>query len=140
LGILALLWRRWRLAPRPAPAALSWGILVTVLLLVFPLTWLWEVIPLLLPCAAIVLAQRQVGRPPRWWLVWLGFSLLPLALHRSWLLGMAGWLLHQQAAGLAGLGVLLYGLPTYGLLLFTGAQLWLLWRAQSPAAPKEDSA
>jgi hypothetical protein len=132
VGTLVFLWRCWRRRQSETVSALSLGIAVTVLMLVFPLVWFWEIIPLILPGATTVLGLRQVSRPPRWWFVLIALGLLPLLIHRSWMIDLAAWLLHQQTPGLAGLGAFSYGLPTYGLLLFAGMQAWLLWRASAP--------
>lgn len=135
LGVLFLLWRVWRSAPGEVTGALSLGIMVTVLLLTFPLTWFWEAIALILPGATTLLALRQLPRPPRWWFVLLALSLVPLLIHWDWLPDVSGWLLRQQGTGLAGLGVLLYDVPTLSLLLFGAAQAWLLWRVGASQAP-----
>jgi hypothetical protein len=135
LGVLFLLWRAWRSAPGEVTGALSLGMMVTVLLLCFPLTWFWEAIALILPGATTLLALRRVPRPPRWWFALVALSLVPVLIHWDWLPDLSGWLLRQQGTGLAGLGALAYDLPTLGLLLFAAAQAWLLWRVCASQAP-----
>jgi hypothetical protein len=67
----------------------------------------------------------------------MGAGLL-LFLDLAWPLRLSdwviGWLIQQSAPGLAGLGMLLIGLSTYGLLLFAGGQAWLLWRVSAVTA------
>jgi hypothetical protein len=137
LTALIFLWRCWQRAQHEAVATLSLGLLVTVLLLAFPLTWLWGLMLLLLPLTTMLLALRQVDRPPGWWFLLLGVSLLSL-IEPGLVFFIPQRLLQSQTPGVAQLGTLLYALPTAGLLLFAGVQGWLLWRA-SAAAPKKQA-
>lgn len=132
VGALILVWwchRSCRSSSCDAVELLCQGLLVTVLLLVFPLTWQWGLITLLLPCTTLILALRQVSRPPRWWFGVLVVSLLVLSLQYAWLLALAGRPFAQPLNELAKLRTLLLGLPTLGVLLFAGAQAHLLWRS-----------
>ncbi len=128
VGALAFIWWCHRRRPCQAADDLQQGLLVTVLLLAFPLTWHFGLILLLLPGALMVLALRQVPLPPRWWFILLVVSLLPLLAPYS-LFTFAQGLLEQQGAGVAWLALLICTLPTAGLALFAGAQGYLLWRA-----------
>lgn len=124
---LLFLWWCWRQRPCEAVELLTEGLLVTILLLAFPLTWWWAVLPLLLPGATTILALRQLPRPPRWWFGLLTGSLLPVLLPRDWVVAVPDALLRSQVPEIAGLGLLLYAWPTYGLLLFASLQALLLW-------------
>ncbi len=128
VAALVLLWWCGRRAPGEPVNLLSQGLMVTVLLLIFPLTWLWELILLLLPLTTIILALRQLPRPPRRWFALVALGLLP-QLGPYYLNAFLEWLASRQVQGLAGSETLLFGVPTYGLLLFAGAQAWLLWKA-----------
>lgn len=128
LGTFALVVWGLRRVQGAVGAALCQGLLVSVLLLGFPITWNWGLITFLFPLATTVLALRSLRRPPRWWFWLLGVGLLvlwdplwlPLTLVRWW----PQW------------GGLLFGLPTLGLLLFALAQALLLyWAVMRPAAP-----
>ncbi len=120
VAVLVFLWRCHRRAQGEITAALSLGILVTVALLAFPLTWPWGLITLLLPVATTLLALRQLPRPPFWWFALVLLGLLPAAapqfilFNTSWTWGAAG--------------AILFGLITYGLVGFTVAQAILLYR------------
>src|SRR6185437_2131201 len=119
-----------RRGPSEAVELLSQGLLITTLLLVFPITWYWMLIVLLLPCAATLLALRQLPRPPRWWLALLVGSLVPAAGPGWAVIRLPGWLQQAHLVGPAAWQLLLIGLPTVGLLCFAGAQVWLLWHAR----------
>ncbi len=126
-GILLLItWVCWQ-RPGELVEQVSQSLLITTILLVFPLTWQWNIITLLLSGTILILVLRAAPRQPRWWFLLMGGGLL-LFLEPGWILILPGWLIQQSAPGLAGLGILLFGLPTYGLLLFAGGQAWLLWR------------
>lgn len=129
--LLLLAWAGWR-RPGERVEQISQSLLITTSLLVFPLTWFWGLVTLLVPGAILLLVLRQAPRPPRWWWGLMGAGLL-LLLEPGWWLALPNWLLGQSAPGLTGLGVLLFGLPTFGLLLFAGGQAWLLWRVTTQA-------
>ncbi|HEU5369245.1 MAG TPA: hypothetical protein VFU69_12310, partial [Ktedonobacterales bacterium] len=135
-GILLLVTRAcWR-NPGEQVVQISQSLLLTVSQLVFPLTWNWSLPTMLLAGTILILVLREMLRPPRWWFLLMGAGLL-LFLNLAWPLRLLGggidWLIQQSAPGLAGLGVLLLGLSTYGLLLFAAGQVWLLWRANAVA-------
>lgn len=121
LGALALVAWALRRAESEAINALCLGLLVTVLLLGFPITWNWGLITLLLPLATTLLALRSLPRPPRWWYAVLGCGLL-LLLNPEWLPFLVA---RSQPTASA----LIFSLPTLGLLLFALAQAQLLYRA-----------
>ncbi|HLW01178.1 MAG TPA: glycosyltransferase family 87 protein [Ktedonobacterales bacterium] len=128
-GVLALLWRCHRHGPSEAVELLSQGLLVTALLLAFPITWYWMLITLLLPCAAMLLALRQLSRPPRWWWA-LAVSGLFLEAGPGWAaIRLPIWLSQVHIASPASWQLLVIGLPTVGLVCFAAAQAWLLWQA-----------
>lgn len=132
VATLVFLWR-CRHASRGEPAALfSRSLLLTVLLLVFPISWRWGLITLLLPCAMLLIAERQLSRRSWWQRCWLWIGLAPLLLRQAWVVAVADWLT-PQAPGLISIW---FGLPTLGLLLFAGMQAWLLWRACAPTATR----
>lgn len=117
---------------------LTQGLLVVMLLLVFPITWYWGLVTLILPAATTWLALQQLPRPPRWWALLL-LGLIPLLIPGGILVALPGWLLTYQDSKLAGLANLLTWLPTCALLLFAGVQAQLLWWARRPvtAPPPE---
>lgn len=127
IGTLFFLWWRCRKTTSEVAGLLSQSLLITISLLVFPITWLWGLITILLPCTMLLLALRLLPRPPRWWFVLLAAGLLPLLLHPAWLQALAGFPFSAHLAGLDALRTLFLGLPTLGLLLFTAAQALLLW-------------
>lgn len=130
IGALALIgWQRWRSAGE-ATDVLCQGLLVTVALLVFPLTWYFGLLLLLLPGATIILALRQLPRPPRWWFALLALSLLPFLAPYS-LLALGTWFLEQHSAVGGWLGMSAFSLPTIGLLCFAAAQSYLLQYARA---------
>lgn len=130
MGTLVFLWWQRKQQMSEAGQLLSYGLLVTVMLLVFPTTWYWSMITLLLPGATLFLALRRIHRPPTWWWLALEASLLmPFGLDFpiGW---AAGTLLHTYPAGFfTGWIALLFDLPTIGVLVFSGLQAWLLWQA-----------
>ncbi len=135
VGVVGLLWWSYRRGDSEVVDLLSMGLLVTALLLAFPMTWYWMLITLLLPCATTLLALRQLPRPPRWWLALLVGGLLPVA-GPGWIaIRLPEWLQQVEHAGPVAWHFLVLGLPTVGLLCFAGAQAWLLWRVS--AAPME---
>jgi len=129
-----LLWCQ-RGRPSEAGELLGYGFFLTLLMLLFPLTWLWGVVTLLLPLTTTLLALRQMPRPPLWWFVLLCAGLAPLLLP-GWIVGFPGWLPQHPSASLSGWEEVMAGLPTYGLVLFAAAQAWLLWQVRAPAAAR----
>jgi hypothetical protein len=121
------LWWRNRSSEDETIQMLSQGVLVTVLLLAFPITWRWGMITLLFPCATTLLALRHLPRQTRrvQALLWVG--LVPLLLRQSWVVAVANLLQPHSAAG----EILWFTLPTLGLLLFTVMQFSLLWQAST---------
>jgi hypothetical protein len=137
-GVAALIWWSHRQGGSEAVELLSQGLLVTALLLAFPITWYWMLITLLLPCATTLLALRQVARPPRWWFALLLGGLLPAA-GPGWAAIRLPVLLQQAGiADPAAWQLPVMGLPTVGLLCVASAQAWLLWRASQPAFTPKD--
>ena len=131
IGVLALIrWRRQQIESKAAEG-LCQGLLVTMLLIVFPVSWYWTILPVIFPCATTVLALRELPRPSRWW-----FALLILSLAQpagvGWLaILIAVWLSqHLASSFFAVLETVLVSLPACGLLLFAGLQAWLLWHGQ----------
>ncbi|MGH9614958.1 MAG: glycosyltransferase family 87 protein, partial [Bryobacteraceae bacterium] len=133
-GVVALLWWCHQRGTSEAVELLSQGLLMTALLLAFPITWYWMLITLLLPCAATLLALRQLPRPPRWWLALLVGSLVPAAGPGWAAIRLPVWLQQAHLASPAAWQLLVVGLPTVGLLCFAWAQFWLLWQASSALA------
>ncbi len=129
----ALCWLVWccRRGRSQAEGLLTYGVLLTVVLLVFPMTWYWEAITLLLPCATLILALRQLPRPPSWWWIALEASLLVL-FGGAWLvIYLANWLFQRHLGGLAGWATLLFDVPSAALVVFAGLQAWVLWQVSS---------
>jgi hypothetical protein len=135
LGVLAVLWHSRQRLQSEAGALLGEGLLITTLLLVFPLTWQWGLITLLLPLAMTLLALRDLPKPPRWWYILLLLSLAPLARPLD-LQSLIGWLLDQQQGSLTWWEVPLLNLPTYGLVLFAWCQGQVLWWLPSVPASR----
>ncbi len=133
-GIVALLWWSYRRGASEAVELLSQGLLVTALVLAFPITWYWMVITLLVPCATTLLALRQLPRPPRWWIALAIGGLLPMAGPGWVAIRLPVWLQQARIASPASWQLLVLGLPTVGLLCFVGAQCWLLCRASAARA------
>jgi hypothetical protein len=133
LGTLALVVWGLRHAQGKAMEWVCRGLLVTALLLGFPISWNWGVITLLLPLGTTLLALRHLPRPPRWWFVVLGLGLallvnperLPFLMARAYPLFASA----------------VFSLPTLGLLLFALAQAQLLfWAANLPKAHSAEKA
>lgn len=135
LGVLTFIWRCNRRAQDEAVDLLSQSSLITLTLLVFPLTWHWGLISLLIPGAMLVLALRTLPRPPRWWFALLALGLLPVLVPFV-SVRLVQWLIEQPPGPLLlWLEHLIASLPAIGLLLLTAAQLLLLRRrAHSNAA------
>lgn len=131
---LLFLWWCARQAQDGPVAELCQSLLLTILLLVFPLSWYTGLITLLLPGTQLILALRQLPRPPRWWYVLVGASLLPLLSPDRLVLAVPVWFAGPTEAVLPKIGTIVAGLPTYGLLLFAFAQAYLLWRAARDGA------
>jgi hypothetical protein len=127
LGVVTFIgWCRWK-ASGEAVGLLSPGLLATITPLVFPLTWFFSFITLLLPFTTTILALRQTPRPPRWWFGVLGLSLLPLvAPDISLSLGV--WILGQHVSGAAWWATFAFASPSLGVLGFAGTQGYLLWQ------------
>ncbi len=126
-GTLVFLWWSTRQAKSAAAELVRYGLLITVVLLIFPLTWYYELITLLLAFATTLLALRQMPRLSRWWWLLLVVSLLPLTEDLSQVLALAEWM-QRQSAMLARFATLPLAFPTFGLVLFAGLQAYLLWR------------
>jgi hypothetical protein len=122
-GALALVVWGQRRAPGEAAEPLGLGLLVTVLLLAFPITWNWGVVALLLPLGTTALALQHLPRPPHWWFVLLGLSLV-LLVNPEWLpFLLAGWRPLWSS--------LFFSISTISVLLFAAAQAYLLvWAAR----------
>jgi hypothetical protein len=130
VATLFFLWRCRRRDTSAAGEVLAQGVLMTMLLLIFPLTWYWGLITLLLPGALLLLALRQLKRPPPWWWLTLQITLL-FPLGAAWLsLWLANGLLEQPQNALTGWVTLLYDVPTAALLVFGGLQAWLMWNTR----------
>lgn len=126
LGTAVLVVWALRRAQGAVIEALCQGLLVSILLLGFPITWNWGLITFLFPVATIVLALRSGMRPPRWWYPLWGVGLLAL-VDPQWLpLALVNWWPRW--------GAILFGLPTLGLLLFVLAEALLLFWAVTPKA------
>ncbi|HEY7127542.1 MAG TPA: glycosyltransferase family 87 protein [Ktedonobacterales bacterium] len=130
LVLLATLLFLWRCRQRGKSAVGEWlaqGVLITMLLLIFPVTWYWSLTLLLLPGAMLLLALRQLPRPPTWWLLTLLITLL-IPFGAAWpCIWLADKLLAQPHNTLTGWATLLYDVPTIALLALAGLQGWLLW-------------
>ena len=130
-GVWLLFWKR-RLLQDETGKLIAWGFVVTLILLAFPLTWPWGTITELLPITTLALALRRLPCPSLWWRVLIGASLLFLSVPYTpqliIILSQSSFRYHQS--GLAALGILEVVCPTLGLLLFAGAQAWLLARQE----------
>jgi hypothetical protein len=126
-ALALVVWALWR-AQGEAIEALCLGVVVTAMLVCFPITWNWGLITLLVPLATTVLALRQVPRPASSWYAALGLALVLLLDP----VGLPLRLLPRWPAGAS----LLFGLPTMGLLLFLLVQALLLcWAVRRQARP-----
>lgn len=126
LCVLVLIWWRGRQIKHMAAEGLGQGLLVTMLLLIFPVSWYWTLLPVIFPCATTLLALREVSRPPRWWFVLLILGLAQPA-GVGWLaVLLAIWIGQHHSTISAVLEVALPGLPACGMLVFAGLQAWLL--------------
>jgi hypothetical protein len=139
-GGIWLLWWKRRMLQDEAGDSLAFGLVLTLILLCFPLTWQAEVIVLLLVGTTLLLALRLLPRPPSWWWWILAASLvllnilylplLPLLITRLLQLIWNG----QPMLGL--LDGVEQATQTLGLLLFTGALAYLLvWHSSRKAYP-----
>jgi hypothetical protein len=134
LGVLALTFWCRRRSPGEPVELLSEALLLTILPLVFPASWYAGLIVLLLPGAMLILALRQLPRPPCWWWVLLALSLALLVRPEVTVAWYHWWMPLLQRANLAGWGTLLVNIPTYALLVFCWLQAQLLWWASQPRA------
>lgn len=133
VGVLLFLWWCHRYPDSDATRLLSGSLLMTVLLVVFPVIWYPGLILLLLPCVMLTLVLREWPRPPAWWFLALYTSLLEL-FGADWLIAQyAGVLFQGPPTILSDLATLLFALPTAALLLFAGLQAWLLWQVSISA-------
>lgn len=136
IGLGALGWIAWLGTRREADegaSLLSWGLLVTILLLIFPVNPFWGQVTLILPAATLVLARRQLPKAPRGWLFLLAVGLAePLGL--GWLFPTLLWnLVLSGRLPRAGWETLVLGLPSLLLLLLAGALAWALWQVRREA-------
>ena len=142
-GGIWLLWWKRRSLQTETGKLLAWGFAVTLILLGFPLTWPWGIITELLPITTLVLALRLLPSPPLWWRFLLGASLfvpsVPYTPQLIFILSQGLFQYHQS--GLEVLGILEAVRPTLGLLLFAGAQAYLLARQeyQQPTASEPET-
>jgi hypothetical protein len=138
-GGIGLLWWKRRILQDEVVDSLAFGLMLTLILLSFPLIWTAGIISLLLPVTTMLLALRLLPRPPRWWWWILGSSLLLLnILYLPLLPLLLDHLLQliwndQPVLGL--LGAIEQASPTLGLLLFVGALAYLL-ASQSCRQPR----
>jgi Glycosyltransferase family 87 len=140
-GGIWLLWWKQRLLQDEVGDSLAFGLVLSLILLCFPLTWLAGIIVLLLPATTLLLALRHLPRPPTWWWWILGASLLLLnLLYLPLLLLLINRLLQLIWHGQPVLGLLDAVEPasqTLGLLLFTGALAYLLvWHGERQPYPR----
>lgn len=126
LIVLAMLWWKSKQKPDAATELLSQGLLVTALLLAFPLSWYQSLIVLLLPLTTTVLALRQLPTPPRWWKVVLWMCLGVLAIPGWMLLDLPGLLIASDAQQLTGFAAVLASLLTAVVVLIAAEQFILL--------------
>jgi hypothetical protein len=145
-GGIWLLWWKRRMLQDEAGDSLAFGLVLTLVLLCFPLTWHAGITTLLLSVTALLLTLRHRLRPPRWWWWILGTSLvlinilyvplLPLLIDHLLQLIWNG----QPALNL--LDNIKEAVPALGLFLFAGALASLLaWQGyrQSKAGKGETS-
>jgi hypothetical protein len=129
LATLVFLWRCRQRNKSAAGELLGQCLLLTMLLLIFPVTWYWGLILLLLPGTMLLLALRQLPRPPAWWRLTLQITLL-FPLGAAWpCVWLANALLAGQRNAFTGWVTLLYDVPTIALLALAGLQGWLMWKA-----------
>lgn len=130
-GGLGLIW--WctrRTTSREATTAwLSYGLLVTLLLLIFPVNPFWGQVSLILPLATTIAALRHLPRPPRAWYVLFALGLAE-PLGAGWFIPGLMWkLVLNGTLTRAGWETLVFDMPGLMFLLIAGAQAWLLWWA-----------
>ncbi len=142
LAVLALLWWCRRRAASAAVELMGQSLLVTLAVLIFPITWQWGLITLLFPGALLVLALRQLPGAPRVWRVLLWVSILPLlAPGRTIVAGLSKLLTSIHLASFGDLLTQVFVnwllvLAPFGLALLMLAQIGLLWYAARQAAPE----
>jgi hypothetical protein len=117
-GMSGLVWWCYRHCPNQVGELLTQSILLTLLLVLFPLTWPWVFIMLLWPAALLILALRLLPSPPFWWWLIVVVSLIPLLIPT--------WELPIFEQKLTGWETLLFGVMTFADLLFALAQFLLL--------------
>lgn len=130
LGAIGLIWWCSRhTSSETTTAWLSYGLLVTLLLLIFPVNPFWGQVSLILPLATTIAALRHLPRPPRLWYVLFVLGLAePLGV--GWFIPGLMWkLVLSGALARAGWETLVFDLPGAMFLLFAGTQAWLLWWA-----------
>jgi hypothetical protein len=120
LGGIGLVWWQRRVLQDRQDASgyrLAFGLLVTLSVVTFPLSWVWALITLLLPVATLLLALRRQPPLPKWWWWLLAASMFLMNVELVVFLGF----IHLQR-----LATLQAVTPTVGLLLFVAAQATLL--------------
>jgi Glycosyltransferase family 87 len=133
LGSAYLLWWQRRSLQGESGNRLALGLLVTLILVTFPLSWPWGIICLFLPVALLVLALRRQASPPGWWwwLLGTGMVLLNIAYvpFVASLPGLSLQLLQHlwpNAVAISQLDTVEGTFPTLGVLLFAATQALLL--------------
>ncbi|HEU5200197.1 MAG TPA: glycosyltransferase family 87 protein [Ktedonobacterales bacterium] len=126
LLVLAMLWWKRKREPGSPAELLGQGMLITALLLTFPLIWYQSLILLLLPLATLALALRQLPKPPRWWKIVLWMCLVVLAIPGWMLLDLPGTLITYDAQRLSGIAAVLASVPTVVVVLLAAEYCILL--------------
>ncbi|HEU5200999.1 MAG TPA: glycosyltransferase family 87 protein [Ktedonobacterales bacterium] len=128
-GGLGLIWWCTRHTSSETTAWLSYGLLVTLLLLIFPVNPFWGQVSLILPLATTIAALRHLPRPPRTWYVLFALGLAE-PLGAGWFIPGLMWkLVLNGTLTRAGWETLVFDMPGLMFLLIAGAQAWLLWWA-----------
>jgi hypothetical protein len=129
LGGIGLIWWCTRYTSSKSTAWLSYGLLVTLLLLIFPVNPFWGQVSLILPLATTIAALRQLPRPPRSWYALFAIGLAePLGV--GWFIPGLMWkLVLNGNLARAGWETLVFDIPSIMFMLFAGTQAWLLWWA-----------
>jgi hypothetical protein len=143
---LWLLWWKRRILQDEVGDLLAYGLVLTLVLLTFPLTWTDSIILALLPVTTLLVTLRHRIHPPGWWWWILGTSMVLInILYVPVLPLLINGLLHVTWSGTPVLNLLenvTDASPTVGLLLFAGALAYLLvWQSnqQPKAAERETS-
>jgi hypothetical protein len=140
-----LLWWKRRTLQGEVGDLLAFSLVLTLILLAFPLTWPASIIVGLLPVTTLVVALRHQIRPPGWWWWILGTSLVLMnILYVPLLPQLIDGLLHliwNATLVLNLLESLKDVSPTLGLLLFAGTLAYLLvWQShQQPKAAEPET-